>query len=270
MKKAEDCPIEIINSIKILIVNYLIGFLLIAFYWDDFFKLYGSITSLLVNQFLSTIFISWIFYKIYKGKNWARVTWLVIVVFGTLFIFNSTFNSPLTPTGSKIHILFSTILNIVIFYIIFISPSRFWFSSNSNHSGLHYYNKSISNSNSNSPLLNNEKYWADSLEEFEGPNRKPGLYAQCFSHANGDENITKAEYLKRRVSELIESEKKFTSNSNNERSNDKNYNERNSDYIHENSFEDALYRLYFFCKTPINAVFLIIIAIGVISFLTSK
>jgi hypothetical protein len=268
MKKAEDCPIEIINSIKILIVNYLIGFLLIAFYWDDFFKLYGSIVSLLVNQFLSTIFISWIFYKIYKGKNWARVTWLVIVVFGTLFIFNSTFNSPLIPTGSKIHIVISTILNIVIFYIIFISPSRFWFSNNPDHSRFHYGNKSISNTDS--LLLNNEKYWADALEEFEGPSRKPGLYARCFSHANGDENITKAEYLKIRTSELIESEKKFTSGSNNEALDDKNYNERNSDYFHENSFEDVLYRLYFFCKTPINAVFLIIIAVGIISFITAK
>lgn len=268
MKNAEDCPIEIINSIKILIVNYLIGFLLIAFYWDDFFKLYGSIASLLVNQFLSTIFISWIFYKIYKGKNWARVTWLVTVVFGTLFIFNSTFNSPLTPTGSKIHILFSTILNIVIFYIIFISPSRFWFSSKSDHSGFNYDNKSISNSNSS--LINNEKYWTDTLEEFEGPNRKPGLYAQCFSYANGDENIAKAEYLKRRVSELIESEKKFTSNINDERSNDRNHNGKNFHYLHANSFEDVLYRIYFFCKNPTNAAFLIIIAVGIISFLTAK
>lgn len=268
MKNAEDCPIEIINLIKVLIVNYLIGFLLIAFYWDNFYKSYGSIATLLVNQFLSAIFISWLFYKIYKGKNWARITWLVIVVFGTPFIFNSTFNSPLTPTGPKIHILFSAILNIVTFYIIFISPSRFWFSSNSYHTGLHYNNKSITNSNSS--LFNNEKYWADSLKEFEGPNRKPGLYAQCFSHANGDENIAKAEYLKRRVSELIESEEKFISNSNDESPNNKNYIGRNSDYIRKNYFEDTLYRLYFFFKNPINAVFLIIIAVGIISFLTAK
>ena len=226
MEKSEDCPIEIVNSIKILVVNYLIGFLLTAFYWNDFLKLHGSIGSLLVNQFLSTIFISWIFYKIYKGKNWARVTWLVFVVFGTLFIFNSTFNSHLTPTGSTIHTVISTILNIVTFYIIFISPSRFWFSKNSDHSEFHHNNKLIRNKNS--LLLNNDKHWADALQEFEGPNRKPGLYARCFSHANGDEKITKAEYLKIRTSELIESEKKFTLGSNDERPNDKYYNERNS------------------------------------------
>ena len=254
MNKSENCPIEIVNLIKILIINYLIGFLLLTFYWDDFFKLHQSITSLLINQFLSTIFISWIFYNIYKGKNWARIIWLITVFFGTLFIFNSTFNSSLTPTGSKIHLLFSTILNIYIFYTIFISPSRLWFSSNSDHHGDFFDNKSTSNSNL---LINNEEYWADALEEFEGLNRKPGLYAQCFSYANGDENITKAEYLKRRVSELIDSEKTFTSNSNEER-----LNEKNSKYIQENSLTDALYKLYFFCKTPINAVFLMIAALG--------
>lgn len=49
---------------------------------------------------------------------------------------------------------------------------------------------------------NNEHFWAESLAEYEGVHRRPGLYAQCFAAANGDLVETQVLYLRRRVTEL--------------------------------------------------------------------
>lgn len=45
-------------------------------------------------------------------------------------------------------------------------------------------------------------YWEIASDECEGENRKKGLWAKCFSEADGDENKAKAKYLKLRVIEL--------------------------------------------------------------------
>lgn len=47
-----------------------------------------------------------------------------------------------------------------------------------------------------------EVLWATSLAEFEGRDRRPGLWAKSFSEAGGDELVAKAAYLKLRVREL--------------------------------------------------------------------
>ena len=47
-----------------------------------------------------------------------------------------------------------------------------------------------------------EVLWATSLAEFEGRERRPGLWAKSYSEAGGDELVAKAVYLKSRVREL--------------------------------------------------------------------
>jgi hypothetical protein len=45
-------------------------------------------------------------------------------------------------------------------------------------------------------------FWEIVIDEFEGLNRKKGLWAKCYAEANGNESIAKAEYLKTRFEEL--------------------------------------------------------------------
>lgn len=66
----------------------------------------------------------------------------------------------------------------------------------------------------NNPVINVQKntansfnegetdYWEMASDEWEGGNRKKGLWAKCFSESDGDENKAKAKYLKLRVIEL--------------------------------------------------------------------
>ena len=47
-----------------------------------------------------------------------------------------------------------------------------------------------------------ENMWAQALAEYESTARRPGLYAREFARAQGDEAVTKANYLKHRVEEM--------------------------------------------------------------------
>jgi Protein of unknown function (DUF2569) len=49
-----------------------------------------------------------------------------------------------------------------------------------------------------------EEFWAAALAEFESVKRRPGLWAQVFAEAKGEEAVAKAAYLSRRAAELHE------------------------------------------------------------------
>lgn len=62
--------------------------------------------------------------------------------------------------------------------------------------------------NSNDPAnsttsAQEEEFWAQALDEFEGTSRRPGLWAKSFADAQGDDALTKANYLKQRTTELL-------------------------------------------------------------------
>ena len=56
----------------------------------------------------------------------------------------------------------------------------------------------------------NEAAWAQALEEFEGNDRRRGLWAKSFAEANGDETRAKVLYLKARAHEIDQAERVAT------------------------------------------------------------
>jgi hypothetical protein len=54
------------------------------------------------------------------------------------------------------------------------------------------------------PIKDLERLWERALEECDGPARKQGLWAKCFSEANGSEPQARANYLRERVSQIQE------------------------------------------------------------------
>ncbi|MBK6867896.1 MAG: hypothetical protein IPG98_08225 [Burkholderiales bacterium] len=54
------------------------------------------------------------------------------------------------------------------------------------------------------PVSTEESLWALALSEFNGLNRRPGLWAQVLAGANGDESKAQAAYLKARYDELVD------------------------------------------------------------------
>lgn len=54
-----------------------------------------------------------------------------------------------------------------------------------------------------------EEHWAHALAEYEGPTRRPGLYARAFAEEGGVEAATKAKYLAARAQELADEHKRL-------------------------------------------------------------
>ncbi len=54
--------------------------------------------------------------------------------------------------------------------------------------------------------INDDVLWERALIEFDEGSAKKGLWAKCFSEANGDEAVAKANYLKIRVNQLSNTE----------------------------------------------------------------
>jgi hypothetical protein len=214
MENITNRPKQLTTAIKLWAASYCIGILLTLIYLDHLVKLYGSLESILFNILLTTFLSSWIYYKILQGKNWARFIWLAMMIFGIYFSINSFFSQPEIPIILKIQSSFSMLLNIWIFWVVFLSSCRFYFSkkeasNNPSQSDFATLNSTkLSKIKGDSPPSSkynfeiDEQHWATALKEFDGSDRKIGLYAQCFSYTNGDENLAKVEYLRRRASEL--------------------------------------------------------------------
>jgi hypothetical protein len=63
-----------------------------------------------------------------------------------------------------------------------------------------------------------EQQWATALAEFEGPNRRPGLWAKSFTNAQGNEVQAKVHYLNARMAELTEAHRKLRAEQEQQRS----------------------------------------------------
>lgn len=67
-----------------------------------------------------------------------------------------------------------------------------------------------SNQKSSAPI-DDEKLWEEALAELNSPNKNEGLWAKCFSEANGDEAKARAQYLSLKVAKLKQVDTNITS-----------------------------------------------------------
>jgi hypothetical protein len=121
-------PREVVLAVQLATGGYLLGLAVIVMTWDFYSRL-RSPSALIWNQALSLIILVWLYTKIYAGRNWARVTLLVLSLIGALFSFNRTFMNIITgaPMLAKINMIIALGINATILWLLFISPGREWF-----------------------------------------------------------------------------------------------------------------------------------------------
>ena len=83
----------------------------------------------ILGQVLGLAFTVWIYYKVYMGRNWARILLLVFSAVGALFSLSSTFRTAVAaaPQFAKGQMMLGVAVNIVILWLLFVSPGREWF-----------------------------------------------------------------------------------------------------------------------------------------------
>src|SRR5262245_33135722 len=78
-------PSQVGLVIKLAVINYLLGIVCITFSWS-YYKNLQSLGSLIGGQVVTIALGVWLYYKIYQGRNWARIVLLVLTIIGLLFL----------------------------------------------------------------------------------------------------------------------------------------------------------------------------------------
>lgn len=121
-------PRQVVIAIWLAAIGYGLGLLVMSLSWDYYSKL-QSMGMFIGSQLFSLTIMVWIYYKIYVGRNWARIVLLVFSILGGLAILNRAVVDLLAaaPTIAKVQMYVGLGLNAAILWLLFFSPARQWF-----------------------------------------------------------------------------------------------------------------------------------------------
>ena len=110
-------------------IGYGLGLISILLSWDYYSRLQQAVSVFIGTQLISLLLTFWIYYKIYVGRNWARITLLVLSVLGTVMTLSPTVLNVLTtaPTIAKVQAFVAQAFNLAELWLLFFSPGRHWF-----------------------------------------------------------------------------------------------------------------------------------------------
>ena len=119
-------PKSVSRAVKLLWLSYIIGLIRLPM---DFSALTatGSLAYPLFVAFFTFVVIGYLIFRISVGENWARLTFLVLLIIGLLptlpQIMNEISRAPLTAAFTITHIS----IQAYALYLLFTSPGRDWF-----------------------------------------------------------------------------------------------------------------------------------------------
>jgi hypothetical protein len=131
-QETEGPPYQVVIAVRLAAINYAFGLMMIVAFWD-YFSTIQTAGSLIWNQALSVAFSVWIYYKIYIGRNWARITLLVVggllVLMATSRVFTDKFMELVAPAPPvvKMHMMIAPAITLTILWLLFLSAGRHWF-----------------------------------------------------------------------------------------------------------------------------------------------
>jgi hypothetical protein len=114
--------------VKLAALGYLFGLTALVLSWS-YYSALTTVSSTIFNQGFSLALLVWVYYKIYVGRNWARILLLILTVLGMLMLSSRIFRGILfaAPAIAVLSTLVSTGITGVNLWLLFISPGRRWF-----------------------------------------------------------------------------------------------------------------------------------------------
>ncbi len=124
-------PVEVGRAIQVLWISYIIGFLVLIASWEYNTSL-QSPTAIVLSQCFSFLIAFWLSRKILQGRNWARIVMLVLALLSLGVASTSAFAQILSsaPLLVKGNLIVSSLLQVYMLWLLFISPGRRWFQPN--------------------------------------------------------------------------------------------------------------------------------------------
>ncbi len=125
---AMERPKEIVIAISLAALAFAINWLAAIVNWDDQ-QASQSPGAFLVGQAVGVAIAAFVYFKIFQGRNWARILLLVFSVFGWLMLLVPGVwdTLALLPTFSKVVVALNHLIQLMILWLLFFSPGRYWF-----------------------------------------------------------------------------------------------------------------------------------------------
>ena len=121
-------PKEVTLAVKLLWLSFFLGLISLFFQPAMNNRLQG--VAVLIVMGISFAIWAWVISKIAKGRNWARITFLVLGILGTVFnIVATPMMMPLykaQPVSAAISLV-NFVLEIYTIYLMLTAPARAWF-----------------------------------------------------------------------------------------------------------------------------------------------
>lgn len=119
-------PREIVWVVWLAVFNYGLGLVSIVIAWDYFARL-QSIVPTIISQAFTLVILFWLYYKIFQGRNWARITWLVLTLLGLAMMPMTYKFLDAAPAILKLQMLIGLGITLAIVWLLFFSPGKHWF-----------------------------------------------------------------------------------------------------------------------------------------------
>jgi hypothetical protein len=121
-------PRQVVLAVQLAAAGYLLGLVTTAMTWDYYARL-QPVGRTIATQVLGLIVFVWLYYKIYIGRNWARITLLVFSILGCLGAVGVLFTNILAalPPLAKARTVLGVGINLVVLWLLFLTPGREWF-----------------------------------------------------------------------------------------------------------------------------------------------
>jgi hypothetical protein len=122
-------PPQIKLVIQLAVANYLLGIGVVIANWQ-FYSQRGGVAAFVASQAAGLALAGWFYYKIWQGRNWARIVLLVFSLIGMALTLTSFYRSALAamPTGVRWMSIVGVVFSIAVLYLLFLSPGRAWFA----------------------------------------------------------------------------------------------------------------------------------------------
>lgn len=119
-------PRQIVWVVQLAALNYALGLVSIVIAWDYFSRL-QSMTSTILGQAFTFVLLFWLYYKIFQGRNWARILWLVFSLLGLAMMPFTYKLLGAMPGITKLQMVIGCGFTLVIIWLLFFSPGKYWF-----------------------------------------------------------------------------------------------------------------------------------------------
>ena len=121
-------PREVNWAVSLQFAALALGAVATALDWNHL-KSLGAIPKLVLLQVAVTLLLGYVIWRISAGKNWARITCLVLFLFGLpSFVINARADFARSAVLGAV-IVFEALMEGTALWLLFIAPAKYWFTT---------------------------------------------------------------------------------------------------------------------------------------------